>query len=189
MIMARFVNYKKRRVTLPKGCKDLMDVIRPEEPQYSSSFVSHATCSVVSSRTDVRGMVSELGKHVELALQPRGFSSTLTVSSLDDRIRFNVFVHHPDRVVRAAVIVDKTSIPAPAMEEFFEKHKLELRARPAVSGRFRSQEPKLGFFWISPLPSEAGSLSKLAADLFRSVCRLNDNSELRFVHCEMELAS
>jgi hypothetical protein len=28
--MARFVNFKKRSVTLPKGCKDLIDLLRPD---------------------------------------------------------------------------------------------------------------------------------------------------------------
>jgi hypothetical protein len=178
--MSQFVNYKKRGVTLPKGCKNLMDVMPPKGPQHSGSYVIHTSCSVVARPISVRGTVSEIGKYVELAFKPRAFSFTLTASSLDDRIHFIVFVHHPDREMNTAVLVDKATAQAPAVKEFFEKH----GRKSAVSGQFPSQEPKLGMFWISPLPSEAGTLSKLAADLFRSVCRLNDTSELRFVHCE-----
>lgn len=56
--MAKFVNFKKRSVTLPKGCKDLVDLLRPDR-KVADAFPSADGFPDVTSKTNLT-TVSEI---------------------------------------------------------------------------------------------------------------------------------
>ena len=71
--MAQFVNYKKRGITLPAGCKDLIDVLGPSRRQTKAHV---ATCGfppleIKEERFPTAGL-AQIGRYMSMLLQWRG---------------------------------------------------------------------------------------------------------------------
>lgn len=181
--MSEFVNYNKRTVTLPPGCKNLIDVLRAETGrQVGSVFdadpIGENSCCCVG-----KDKLAEIGKYVGMAFESRANAVMLNVSSPDSTITFDL-VRMLDRDMDASVAVERGTPQEAAVRKFFAQHRLRLPADPAVSQAFFPELPVKVIYSISPLPTEPRVLSMLAAAMFREVCGLDDESVLRFDFCE-----
>jgi hypothetical protein len=164
--MDEFVNYKKRDINLPYGCKDLHDVLR---------FMPART--IVRRGESVTGALSEIGKFVAMVLESRAKTIMLWVRSPEDEL--SVFIGHlRGNPVRTTVNFQEDSA--------LEAKLLDFIARRGLKGLERSDIPpylclpEYLVLEVSPLPSDGPSISELITDLFEHVCGARGNSELSF---------
>jgi hypothetical protein len=79
-----------------------------------------------------------------------------------------------------------------AMRAFFDRHGLKApRANEMPKGfnfPFYPNLPVWSIFELSPISSGALAFSRIASDLFRDFCGMNDQSELQFSLIEFEKA-
>jgi len=164
--MSQFVNYKKRGLTLPPGCKDLSDVLERQglQPLLDLSRLG-------SSGGSVSGRLFEIEKYVQMAFRSRALWFTLVVSPPDKRLTFHI-ARMRRKAVQAYVLVEKAAPREAAAGVFFARHGLQ-------STQLSPIMPEQQFLVRSfPMPSDRIILTKLATDLFREVYRLTDESEL-----------
>src|SRR5205809_7561895 len=67
-VMKQFINYKKRSVKLPAGCKDLIDVLHLAKQEGSSTFTSQT------------GGLADVAKHLSALLKPGAKSMSVAIT-------------------------------------------------------------------------------------------------------------
>jgi len=171
--MADFVNYNKREVTLPAGCKDLIDVLRPREGKPAGRRAESGI-----------GPLSEIAEHVQGVFDSRGRISALQITSPDGRIAANVR-KKLGKHITALVTFQRGSEQEKAVRDF-------LASRGMQPPR-DSEAPKLFFFpdlpvqmfcEISPLSPDPLEVSRLILDLFRRV-GLKDDALMDYHYFEV----
>ena len=180
---SQFVNYKKRSVTLPPGFKNLIDVLRRRGQESIQPFVARVQHATVTRQESVTAPLSEIGRYVAMMFESRGLMFTLRVALPDDRLIIDVFGMGCGEMT-ALVVFRMDPDQERSMREFFARHNLHTPDDSGVPEQFNPALPVYNIYRVSPLPSEAPLLSELAADLFRSVCGLSDDAELRFHYAE-----
>jgi len=181
--MSQFVNFSKRSVTLPAGCKNLIDVLQHQGLQRMGDMVGPELNCAVSNGGTVKGKLCEIGQYVEMAYKSRALAFTLLVSSLDERIFLSV-VHIRGGTIWASVAVEKDTAQETAVRRFFARHGLHSPDDWVMPKQLYPGVAAPLIFGISPLPSGVAKLSALVVDFFREVCRFNDGSELNYHHGE-----
>jgi hypothetical protein len=187
--MSDFVNYKKRSVTLPGACKDLIDVLNPhDQPQLTGKIDVNAISPderlTVSRRESVTGGPSEIKKYVTMVFESRARSFTLMVTPPDERITIEV-----DRVedgeILASVVVQTGTAQESGVRSFFAQHGLRSPEDSGMPPMFIPSLPVQLTCEISPLPSDAQLLATLVAELLRDVAAVSDDSQLCFRYYEV----
>ena len=180
--MSKFVNYKKRGVALPPGCKDLIDVLKPSPSSYQTIL---ATLGGFNSRKIVRhetvvGTLSDIPKYVVMMFQPRKSSFWLQISPTEASISLDVAWVKGAYTI-ACVVFPFEAEPGRTVVQLLERHGLQ-RPHDAWNPIYVSacSQPGQVICPISPLPSEAPKLSALVTDFFREVWRVKEDAELRF---------
>jgi hypothetical protein len=77
--MADFVNYNKRSVTLPPGCKNLIDVLRSRPDKQFQKFAERLKRARVTHDESVMGKVSDVPKYVGMVFASRGLVCVLEI--------------------------------------------------------------------------------------------------------------
>ena len=184
--MSDFVNFNKRSITLPAGCKDLIDVLRPHGVGLESFWdqlgtdLSHAT----ARGSTVTGGLSEIEKYVRMAFGSRAHVFILNISPTDWRLTLSL-IRVLTNPMRASVLLETNTPQEAAVRRFFVDHHMQWPAGSSTPSQFSPQLPVHLICYISPLPSDAVVLSGLASDLFRESCGLTDESELCYHHLEL----
>jgi hypothetical protein len=176
--MNEFVNFKKRGVTLPRGCKDLIDLLAPPVQQ----TLERAQHAVVTRNETIAGTLSEVGRYVQMTFESRGLMFTLVISSPDRRLEVDLSRMKGGELWASAVF-QRDREQEQAVREFFVRRGLEVPEDSGTPSHFFADLPVQLIYPISPLPGDAASLSALLMDLFRQTCRLEGNAQLSF-HCE-----
>ena len=81
--MSKFVNFKKRSVSLPPGCKDLIHLLQPAQRQKANAVPS-ADDSFIDS-------LSNIGEYIGDTLVSEARMAKLAVKSLDNRLLFEIY--------------------------------------------------------------------------------------------------
>lgn len=176
--MSQFVNYNKRNITLPPGCKNLIDVLKSQE---SSGSLTPGLPQGIACGGTVRARLSEMSKYVQMAYQARGPLFSLAVSPADERISFEITLLR-DLIRSAAVLVPVGTGAEAAVRSFFSARKVKLPEQKEITGQFYPQAPVYLIFTLEPMPPDAIALAQLATDLFCEVCALSDSSEVTYRH-------
>jgi hypothetical protein len=170
--MADFVNYKKRSVTLPSGCKNLNDVLQAEavsaEVQYKRTFA---------------GGIEDVEEQITMVYESPAQSFTFAISGPDRKLKLGMHRMGSD-AIRAYVEVPSGSELEKAVRSFFAQHGLEVPKDSGAPSQFLPDMPWEYTFNISPLPSDPAELAKLVCDLLREAFGLNEESKLTFVFIE-----
>ena len=179
--MSQFVNYNKRTITLPPGCKNLIDVLKSQD---SPGSLTPALTEGIACGGTVRARLSEMTRYVHMAYQSRGLLFSLAVSPVDERFSFEITLLR-DSIWSAAVLVPLGTGPEAAVRSFFLTRKLKLPEQKESISPFYPQAPVYLILTIEPMPPDAITLAQFAKDLFREVCALNDSSEVTYRHEEL----
>jgi hypothetical protein len=186
--MSQFVNYKKRSVTLPPGCKNLIDLLRPRGLSKLHGTISPEERPTVTRGETVAGKLSEIQKYVGMMFESHAQAFTVMVSLSDERLTVD-FARMTGEMMLASVVFEEDAERERLMRDFFARHGLQAprdRGRPE---QFHPDLPVQLIYRISPLPSDARLLSMLTTDLFHDVCGLSDDSELMFRYYEIANAA
>jgi hypothetical protein len=175
--MSQFVDYNKRNLTLPPGCKDLIDVLRSP----SSSDVQGLT---VSDGGVLAGRLTEIEKYVAMVFVSRARVFSLTIKPPGEPLAVD-FVRTDDGRIWGCVVVKKGSGREIAMQSFIKRRGLPTPEDAGTIGQFQAGLLVVLVDRISPLPAEVADLARLVSDLFRNVCGLADDSKLSFQHYEI----
>src|SRR4051794_23297140 len=90
--MSEFVNYNKRSVTLPKGCKDLADLRRAGAkppsaytPSLASPGKPRAKFEILNESETVAGL-DQLGSYLDMVFRSTAANCSLAIISGDDDV-------------------------------------------------------------------------------------------------------
>jgi hypothetical protein len=188
--MSEFVNYNKRGIQLPPGCKDLTDLFKPAWLRKLPKGLAPPDMPVVLRDDSVTETLGNIEKYVASVFNSRADWCYLTLSSLDEKPAMSVCRMTDSITSDVTFIHDETR--EETMRAFFDRHGLEApRANEIPKGfnyPFYPNIPIWCVFSISPMPSGAPAFSKIARDLFRDFCGMNDQSELQFSLVEFDKA-
>jgi hypothetical protein len=179
--MDGFVDYGKRSVQLPPGCKDLIDLLRPGVSGFLSAIPPNLPDGLRHGGM-VKGELSELAKYVARVFDSRALACSLWVRPPGDQLTFEVQRFDAGEVT-ASVIVEMGTKREKAVRDFIAARGFQA-PDDSIPKQFSPNLPVELICHLSPLPSEVSILSNLGAELFRRVCGLSDQSELCYTHCE-----
>jgi hypothetical protein len=184
--MSKFVNYKKRSVALPPGCKDLIDVLQSHKNSklltgIDTSAVPPDQQIAVTRDESAAGRLADIEKYLSMVFDSRAWAFMLTISLSGEQFTLEVD-RAPDvaSVVMASVVVQSNSDQEKAVRSFFARRGLHLPDDWGVPPQFVPDVPWQITYEIAPCPSHAAQLSKLLVDLSREALGLNDESQLCF---------
>jgi hypothetical protein len=177
--VADFVNFNKRDVSLPAGCKDLMDVLHQKmesaEPLAGPDKVRH---------TIVRGTLASFESNVLGALKSPSPYLYLSISPPSKSLQF-VLQRQPVVGMLARVQVKMGSPTEMELRRFLEARGFRTPDQ-SVPKFFSPNLPVEMSCDISSAVDDPSRMIKLVTELFREVCRLGDSEELTFVICERD---
>jgi hypothetical protein len=179
--MPEFVNYNKRSIQLPPGCKDLTDLFKPAWLRNLPKAVAPREVPDVLRNESVTETLGNIGKHVAIVFDSRADLCRLTISSLDEKLAVSVCRMTDSITSNVTFIHDATR--EKAMRAFFDRHGLEAPRAKEMPKGFKFLFPGLpvcSLFELSPMSCGAPAFSKIASDLFRDFFGMNDQSELQF---------
>jgi hypothetical protein len=173
--MNEFVNYKKRNVNLPWGCKDLLDVL---QSQQLKAGVSGLTTVHEKSFAAAR---SEIGKYVEMMLKSRAILFMLEMDAPDNGLKLGLS-RMEGGIMFASVEFREGSGQEATIRSFLAREGLKVPCDAGMPAHFLPDSPVWLSHRISPLPTDGRGLADLLTRLFRDVCGLKEEDGLRF-HC------
>ena len=167
--MSDFVNYNKRSVTLPFGCKDLAELL--------------ALKSSSSDTTLKHEKLTAIGEHISRAWNSSSERFVLWISpgKIDDpsqgaKLCFTLQRLHGDDL-EANLQVRMGSDEEAGFRLFLERHGYAL-PDTSVPKQFNPNWPVEILWTVSPFPSKPDEFTALVIALLRQVCRLKDDSEV-----------
>ena len=164
--MNSFVNLQKRSVQLPKGCKDLIDVLR----------LPSALNTV--DRIEV-GRLADTDHYLSQLLQSAGKLKMLLISSLDGQA--GKVLIHDEGALTVTIFVD--SVREEAVRSLF----VEAGINPTWDYAMNNERVATRGL-IYPLPADAPRAAQLTIDLMRRAYGLADEAEVEFLYAERDAA-
>jgi hypothetical protein len=194
--MADFVNFNKRGVSLPYGCKDLADVLKKcrekrapfagDKERFMEAYAQLEHAKAVGDT--VTGRLVDLEFHFGRVYGTTALEASLAVI-VSDAPCFDVEWHRfIDMDIRASVSAEEGSELERKTRRFFESHDLGIPEGLPNAGEisvFIPGIPITQIFPVDPMPVDAKSLAGLAATYLRDVRGLDDRTELVFAFGEM----
>jgi hypothetical protein len=169
--MSEFVNYKTRSVTLPPGCKNLIDVLQPDALPADEP-------PTVTRGESFAGRLSDIEKYVAMVFESRAWSFILMVTPPEEQ--FTIHVDRMDGIMEASVMVQTGTDQERAVHSFFASRDLDIPKNSEMPPQFLPDVPVQVTCDILPFPTEAPLLSKLIAAMLRDAFGLSDDSQLCF---------
>lgn len=171
--MSQFVNYRNRAVTLPPGCKDLIDVLAPSQKE--AHMVSYSTQmlgvkKVKKDRFPAAGL-AQVAHYVTMLLESQG--RFFVVSVAPSGCNYPVALYRSMDDTPAIGLLTKEAQQEQAIRAFFAKQNIEVLLEcPPPDARAL----------VYALPPEIPRAISLTTDLLRDVYGLNDETGIDFTY-------
>ena len=179
--MARFVNYQKRGIELPPGCKDLIDVLKGKAKAKAPDTFTGKCEPVPKSDLFPSGGIAQIERYVMRLLVSSAKFAALTVSSLDVQVVAGLYRHPDENAFDLMLFVlRKDKELEQSIREFFRRRGIEHTLDYLCSGVERNYMRGLKY----PLPSDSKQVAVLLADLLTTVYGLDAEAGLAFVYHE-----
>jgi hypothetical protein len=176
--MPDFVNYNKRDVSLPPGCKDLIAVLAATEKTKLLEQWNRANPQVHSSM----GPITDIIKHVHTLYASPASCFNLWIMSIKPQIVVTVWKDFLS-LVSASVEVKENSDEEHAVVLFYVKRGLRQSTEFPSWFTPNPNNPSCSFCYLSPLPSNFTEVALLIQDLLRDV-GLTEEMELFYQYEE-----
>ena len=180
--MARFVNYQKRGVELPPGCKDLIDVLRRNRRAEAPG--GFALGREPGAKPDLypSSGIAQLERYVIRILLSDAKFATLTVSSLDEQFLLGLYRDsEPSAFDLVLFVLRKNEELERSIREFFGQRGIKHTLDYLCSGGL---DPNYMRAIKYPLVPEATRVAQLVADLLAKVYCLDAGAGLAFLYDE-----
>lgn len=173
--MSDFVNLKKRSVTLPPGCKDLVDLLKV--PKQKSPAIK------------IRERLAGLGRYVEMTINTKTSVAYLSVASLTNHVTFRLHNHkNQGGVLSARVEAETKTKEEAAVTAFLDRNGWKRPAGGEMPHVFLFPTLPIQLMRdIDPLPLDPTIITRLVTELFRECCGLTDTDELEVTFVEATL--
>jgi hypothetical protein len=184
--MSDFVNFKKRGISLPPGCKDLSDVLKRQRRRKVQQIMQEQSSGAgfIGVGEFERGKLSDIKKHVTMV-----FGSIAMCTLLMGPSERNLIIdisRMVDGSISADVDIEMDTPQETAVRDFFTRHHLTPPDSSPIPEVFNPNLPVTMMCDISPLPAGPDALAKLCVEFFREVCGLSDDSEVCFRQYRVE---
>ena len=176
--MNKFVNFKKRSITLPVGCKDLMDVLQLPHPPMSKSIHGKDQLRplIKPQRFESEGL-AQIARYVRKFMSSRGPQKSLLIASLDYHARILLHCYALERFLFPLMGIANNE---QGCRNFFQKYAIAPNADYLME---TAKQPGAGMQILAyPLPSDTSVVTQLTTDLMRSVYALNEKAGLEFTY-------
>jgi len=187
--MSQFVNYNKRSVQLPPGCKDLIDVFKPARLRKVTGANATPHFPVVPRDHTLTETLGNIEKHVAMVFDSTSELCFLAIGSPDESLMVVVSRMTDSMTADVTFLHDETR--EIAMRAFFGCHGLKAPMADGGPVKFPvdvPDSPVWCVFSLVPMPAGPPAFSKIAASLFRDICGMNDQSKLHLSISEAERA-
>jgi len=184
--MSDFVNYNKRSIKLPHGCKDLIDVLRPHgvRVEWLQQHLGIDLSRTVARGGMAKGTISDIEKHIQRAVDSAALTFTLGITPGNERLSFHVARVFQERF-RASIEVETKTPEEASVRQFLSNHHLQAPDDSPTPGKFHPDVPVHLICRVHPLPPDAITLARLASGLFREVGEVKEELELFFHYHEL----
>jgi hypothetical protein len=178
--MSQFVNYHKRAFTLPPGCKDLIDVLKPSRrhPAAYATINAFRAPEIHEDHFETGGL-AQIGRYVSMLFDSQSeFALTITHRNPSYEValcRNPVEMAGIPMGAALALIVTNDSNVEGSVRTFFNQHDIQPVPEFDCFNPI-SKERSM----IYPLPLDAPQASTLITDLLRDVYGLTGNAGLDF---------
>jgi hypothetical protein len=180
--MSEFVNYSTRNVSLPDGCKGLIEVLRKEKSSKPIAFGLSPNKDKVTRGGSEVGSLADVGRFIVRLFQtsaPEQFFMTFLEC---ERVTVSVF-RVPDQGLKASIWFPDNSDMVRVMRTFFERWGLKVPAEGSLPLMFATGMKRT---WdISPMPSTASELTELLSSALKQFERPGENLSARFLFYEV----
>ena len=183
--MSDFVNYKKRSMTLPPGCKDLIDVLRQgHNLEWLETLLGIDLSRAVMRDGALKGTFLDIQKHVHQAVTASALIYILEIIPADQLLTFTLRRLY-QQPLQAIIEVETKTSQEEALLLALLGHKLRTPSHAATPGIPFPDLPWRLTWPIEPLPEDALALSMLVSELLRESGGLKPESQLTFHHHEL----
>jgi hypothetical protein len=175
--MSQFVNFNKRSVTLPPGCKDLMDVLAPARKKRRARSVpeTFAPLEIHKERFPSAGL-AQLERFVGLLLHPRGEACVVQIAAEALSNPIVLYCSKAEKV--AGIALGARDVPQEeTVRAFFHSRATEPRLESTHGGTATL---------LYPLPWDVAAASTLVRELIQEVFALGSDAGLDFEHYDIE---
>ena len=179
--MSEFVNYNKRSVKLPPGCKDLIDVLRPKAARQDLK-----PCPELTVGGDEIAAVSSIPKHINNFLK-RSTQSILLIGTPNDHVGFELRRLIPGEICASIHFRDDPTLATRA-RELLARYELDAPVPTEIPAQFFVPGATTwDIFPIRPFPSSTAPLIEIATAAFRELSNVTEESRLHFqYYCSEE---
>jgi len=179
--MSEFVNYNKRSIDLPAGCKNLGDLLKLKKSS-NAAWYSHLAEDMVRSAAThgerTSGTLGDISRQVAKLWDAKG---RLSISEPDKHFLVHVSCLYKWEAT-AALIVEGNSRQEQGTRNFFASHHLDIPQQSGMPFMFNPDIPYQSIYRVSPMPSDPEILSRILIDFLREVYGLDENSQLLFIY-------
>lgn len=154
--MADFVNYNKRSIDLPPGCKDMIDVLRVQEEARDETQAKPSTSFKAKRREQASGPLSAIEEYVQKLYKCGDENAVLWIETPDSRLSAGFLKR--EKSIIAWVNFQKESKDKQIVRDFLSNR-----------GMNQSSLPVEIMCTLSPLPAEPAEVSRLLLDLFHAL--------------------
>ena len=172
--MSEFVNYNKRSISLPKGCKDLADVLQSKAGESPSPKAGNHEESL--------GKLAEIDEWARRAFESP--AKLLQLHMWTGEQEATLLLHRSGDKTGASLTVRGGSSSDGKIKAVFERRGLEAPKGYPLPVTLFPESSKV--YDLTSFSVDAPSFSSLARDLLRSVCGLEDDSPIWFRYMELE---
>jgi hypothetical protein len=189
--VSEFVNYNKRGITLPAGCKDLAEVLRRKALRKThwvvpaGKLIAQVT---TKSEKNFSGTLGAIRLHVAKVYLSRAQLVGLSISPPDDSYSVEVF-RMDGQELAACMTFGNDRERERTVRAFCAAHSLHVPRETSLPDTSSPDPPFEFSYLISPMPSEHQMLSKIATDFFLEICQVNEKSLLKFCYFEITIAA
>jgi hypothetical protein len=179
--MSQFINFKKRGVTLPPGCKDLIDLLRPSHKRVkvkeTSAVRAFEPWEFHKENFQTAGL-AQLERFVRILLQSRGEVFFMQIDGVGLKSPVTLYRYSSSAERATAIAIQAWDVPQEeAIRVFFGNRSIEPLMVSANLGTSSL---------VYPLPSEPVSLNALLTQLLQEVYALGEDGALEFSYHEFD---
>jgi hypothetical protein len=184
--MSQFVNYQKRGITLPTGCKNLVDVLQPPSRRRELSF-NHGVAPdgqpfEIKKQWYPGAGIAQLGRFLPMLLRSRKELFVIDVSEGNFEWKVTLYRSRAEQVVAIAMVACGAKREQD-IRAYFEQQSV----RPIhdfMLSDLRSGNPERGL--VYPLPFDAANAFTLTTELLRDVYAVSDEAGLEYCYYETD---
>lgn len=174
--MSEFVNYNKRSVALPKGCKDLADLLVPERKSNQGGIYNGPKPKVVKHQGE--GGLADVEKYVRVAFSSAADFIMLAIYSSLLSVTVSRWREHSGRDM-ASLNFLHTAERERQIRELFARYRLDDPPRFEAEDikpmpRRIPNAPIYGLFDIQPFPTRPDQACRILQDIFRASAGIDD---------------